>query len=75
MPTLLSLAKLSDGMVRVGFQDTPALSFTILSSTSLAARVADWGGLGRATEVRPGYYQFMYQFTDIPQRFYAVRSP
>jgi WD40 repeat protein len=75
-PFLLSQPrKLPTGAFQFTFRNTPGLTFTVLSATSLDAHLADWAGLGLAGEVSPGHYQFTDPSPAPLQRFYAVRSP
>jgi hypothetical protein len=74
-PALLSLPKLPFGTVQVNFRNTPGLSFTILTTTNLAAPLDQWTTAGVATEISPGHYQFTDTITTSPQHFSRVRSP
>jgi hypothetical protein len=67
--------KLSTGGFRFAFNNTPGLSFTVLSATNLAEPPANWAPSGGATEVLPGIYQFTDVSPDGQQRFYVMRSP
>ena len=75
-PALLtSPTKLETGAIQFTFRNTPGLSCTVLSTTSLAIPVDKWSSPGLAAEVLPGHYQFMDATPNEPVRFYRVRSP
>jgi N-acetylneuraminic acid mutarotase len=68
--------KLPTGAFRFNFRNTPGLSFSVLSSTTLTASAGDLTSLGGAVEISPGHYQFTDLLAaQVPQRFYRVRSP
>jgi hypothetical protein len=49
---------------------------TALATTNPAVPLADWSELGGVTEVSPGQFQFTdAAATNLPQRFYRLRSP
>jgi hypothetical protein len=75
-PTLTGAQMLGNGVVQFAFSNTPAASFTVLSTTNLSLPLRNWTVVGTATNTAPG----MFQFTSAPttndaQRFYSVRSP
>ncbi|MGD0745840.1 MAG: kelch repeat-containing protein [Verrucomicrobiota bacterium] len=73
---LTNTVKLPGGACRFGFTNTPGLGFTALATTNLALPLNNWMVLGSVTEVSPGQFQFTdLQATNIPRRFYRVRSP
>jgi hypothetical protein len=72
-PTLLTPTILPNGNFQFTFTNSPAASFTVLSSSELTLPVSNWTVLGPATETSLGHYQFADTTGDT--RFYHVRSP
>jgi hypothetical protein len=67
---------LTDGSFQFGFTHLPGGSYSVLTSTNPALRIADWTALGSATEISPGQYQFTdANATNRPMCFYRVSSP
>ncbi|MGI5869057.1 MAG: hypothetical protein ACOX9C_06415 [Kiritimatiellia bacterium] len=61
---------------RLSFAGQPGASFTVLASTNLALPLEFWPPLGTPVENPAGHYQFGdLQATNIPHRFYRVKSP
>jgi hypothetical protein len=50
-------------------------SFSAFATTNLSIPSGDWTSLGNASEIAPGHFQFTDSTTNLPQRFYQVRSP
>jgi len=67
--------KLPAGGLRFAFNNTPGLSFTVMSATNLSSPTENWTAIGSASEVLPGIYQFPDATAEGQQRFYRVRSP
>ena len=67
--------KLPTGGLRFTFNNTPGLSFTVISATNLSEPTENWTPFGSASEVLPGIYQFTDITPEVQQRFYVVRSP
>lgn len=66
--------QLATGAFQLSFTNLAATSFSVLTSTNLAAPLSDWTVLGTAVEYPVGHYNF----TDTQvgaQRFYCIRSP
>ena len=58
------------------FTNAPRTRHSVLGSTNAALAAANWDGLGSATEVSSGIYQFTdLRATHRPRSFYRVRSP
>jgi hypothetical protein len=73
---LTNAVALPGGSFQFGFTNTPGLSFTALSATNPAVRLASWTRAGSMTEVSPGHFQFSYTpAPNDPARFYRVSSP
>jgi len=73
---LENVTRLGDGRLQLNFSNAPGASFTALASTNVAMPVAQWTVLGPPIEAPPGNYQFIdAQATNMPQRFYMIRSP
>jgi hypothetical protein len=73
---LTGATKLPNGPFQFSFANLPGFSFTALGATNLSLLPANWTVLGSPTEISPGQFQFTdTQATNIPQRFYEVRSP
>ena len=69
-------AKLSSGAVQISATNAVGASLTTLASTNPALPATNWSVLGSMTESPPGQFKFTdTQATNIPQRFYRVRSP
>ena len=48
----------------------------MLASTNLALPLSNWTAMGGVTEASPGQFQFTDpQATNIPGRFYRLRTP
>ena len=74
-PRLTGVA-LAGGGVRFSFTNTPAVSYTVLVSTNLAAPLASWTVLGNPVEFPAGHFQFSdTPPAGSPQLYYRVRSP
>jgi hypothetical protein len=57
------------------FNNTPGLTFNVISASSLAAPLATWTPIGTPTEVLPGDYEFTdTNSANPPQSFYRVCS-
>jgi hypothetical protein len=78
-PTPITLAGSeiqANGAFRLSFTNTPGASFSVLGSTNLCRARTNWSLLGSAVEVSPGNFGFTdSQATNLPQRFYLIRSP
>lgn len=75
-PRLQNVARLANGGVKFDFTNAPGASFTVLASTNVGLPSANWTVLGPPAETPSGQYQFTdLQATNIPQRFYRIRSP
>jgi N-acetylneuraminic acid mutarotase len=66
--------KSSTGAVQFTFRNIPGLRFTVLSTTTVETPVTHWTGIGLASEISPGHYQFTESAPDTLRLFYAVRS-
>lgn len=67
---------LADGTFQLSFTNTPGASFTVLGSADPTAPLTNWTVVGSVIEVSPGQFQFTdLQATNLPQRFYVIRSP
>jgi hypothetical protein len=73
---LTNTVRLPGGACQFSFTNTAGLGFTVLVTTNVALALSNWMVLGSATEVSPGRFQYAdLQATNIPRRFYRVRSP
>ena len=69
---LLNPVRLSDGRFQFAYSNANSMSLTVFASTNFAA----WSPIGVATQLGPGYYQFTdSSSTNLPRRFYQLRSP
>jgi len=67
---------LADGTFQLSFTNTPGATFTVLGSMDPTAPLTNWTVVGSVVEVSPGQFQFIdSQATNLPQRFYVIRSP
>jgi len=73
--TILNPIKLAGGAFQFSFAYTPGAGSTVFTTTNLALPFTNWTTLGSATEVSPGQFQFTDTQTNLPRRFYRVRSP
>lgn len=73
---LTNTTKPKGSACQFSFTNLPGLGFTVLATTNPALSLSHWTVVASAKEVSPGQYQFSDpQATNIPQRFYRVRSP
>ena len=73
---LAGTRKLPDGTFQLTFTNTPGAFLGLVATTNPALPPSAWAGLGDATEVAPGQFQFTDpQATNTPQRLYRIRSP
>jgi hypothetical protein len=69
---------LGDGTFQLSFSNITGASFSVLASTNVALPTSHWPALGPASEVPTGSGQFQFtdpQATNLPQRFYRVKTP
>ena len=64
-----------NGNFRLSFYNSPGVRFTVLASTNLTTRLANWTVLGTATEGPAGQFTFTDTTATNQNRFYIVRSP
>jgi uncharacterized delta-60 repeat protein len=75
-PRLTDLLVLGDGSFRFGFTAAIGSSFTARATTNLSLASSNCLLLGPATEISPGQFQFTdTAATNLPVRFYQIRSP
>jgi hypothetical protein len=68
--------KLVNGAFQFTFTNTPNRLFTVFGTTNPALPFSNWATLLGLTEALPGQFQFIDpQASNIPRRFYRVRSP
>ena len=68
---------LGDGTFQLSFTNLTGASFQVLATTNLVLPASNWSTIGTAIEIPPGSGQFRFtdsQATNLPQRFYRVRS-
>jgi hypothetical protein len=69
---LTGFMKLPSGTFQFGYSNSDGRTYRVFASTNLA----DWSAIGTATQTSPGLFQFTdLQATNIPRRFYQLRSP
>jgi len=74
--TLTGLTVLPNGAFRFSFTNSPAESFTVLSTTNLGLPLTNWTVAGTASNLGSGVFQFTTPpLTNYPQQFFRVRSP
>ncbi len=74
-PQLAVPTVLGDGTVQFLFTSTPGTSYTVFGTGDLTLPVGKWTGLGLATEVAPGHYQFTdFQATNNSVQFYLLQQ-
>jgi hypothetical protein len=74
--TISSTSWLPGGGFQLGFTNVPGAPFSVVAATNVALPLSNWMLLTGLTEVTPGQFQFTDpQATNLPQRFYRVRSP
>jgi hypothetical protein len=77
-PALTGVTWLGNGRFQFSFTNLTGASFTVFSTTYLAAPFNTWLNLGPAVETPPGSGQFQFtdpQATNYLMRFYRVTSP
>jgi hypothetical protein len=75
-PTLIAPQMLGNGLVQFSFTNSPAGSFTVLSTTNLSLPISKWTVVGTPTNMDSGVFQFATKPpTNAAQSFYCVRSP
>jgi hypothetical protein len=78
LPTTIVLtefARLPNGAFQFGFSNVAGASFSAFATTNLSIPSAGWTSLGMVNEISSGHFQFTDSATNLPQRFYQVRSP
>jgi hypothetical protein len=78
LPTTIVLTeftRLPNGAFQFGFSNVSGASFSSFATTNLSIPSSSWTPLGNVNEVAPGHFQFTDSATNLPQRFYQVRSP
>ena len=74
--TLADTRKLTDGSFQFAFTNAPGAPFSVLTATNLALPLSNWTPLTGLNEDTPGQFRFTDpEATNLPQRFYRVRSP
>ncbi len=69
-------ARLANGAFQFTFTTTPDAPCTVLASTNSALPFSNWTAVAGLTQGPPGQFQFTdSQATNMPRRFYRVRSP
>jgi hypothetical protein len=73
--TLTSAKRLTNGAFQFAFTNSSGALFGVLVGTNPTQPSSNWTTLGIATEVSVGQFQFTdLQATNIPRRFYRIRS-
>jgi hypothetical protein len=71
-PLITDIRKLPGGAFQFRYRQGGAQTYSIYASINLI----DWTAIGSAAQVAPGVYEFVDQAaTNLPQRFYQLRSP
>lgn len=69
---LTDFAKLANGTFQFAYSNSDGRTYSVFASTNLV----DWKSIGTATQTSPGWFQFTdLEATNIPHRFYQLRSP
>jgi hypothetical protein len=77
-PRITGAEILGDGTFQLSFSNLSGASFQVLASTNIASPTSTWLTIGPATEMPPGSGLFEFTDTDatnLPHRFYGVKSP
>ena len=75
-PFNLTGVRMLNGSFQFSFTNNDGASFTVLTTTNVTLPSASWSVLSGVTEVSPGQFQFSdLQTSNIPSRFYRIRSP
>jgi hypothetical protein len=72
---ILNPTKLAGGAFQFSYTYTPGSGSTVFGTRNLGLPFTNWMVLGSATEVSGGQFQFTDPQTNLPRRFYRVRSP
>ena len=73
-PARVNGTRLGNGDFQLTFTNLAATSFSVLTTTNLAAPLANWTVIGTAVEYPVGQYTFTDSQAD-RERFYFIRSP
>ncbi len=72
LPALGGLRYLGNGAFQFAYTNSTGRGYSVYASTNLM----DWTSIGAATQISPGLYQFTdASATNLPRRFYQLRSP
>ena len=75
-PQLTGLQKQANGSFQFAFTNSPGAIFSAYGATNPFLPLSDWTFLGSITDSPPGQFRFTdQQATNMPKRFYRVRSP
>lgn len=75
-PTLTIPQPLGNQTFRFAFTNAPDLPFTVVATTDVSSKITNWTALGSPTQTSSGVYEFTdVEYTNVPRRIYAVRSP
>jgi hypothetical protein len=70
--TLAEIRMLGNGAFQFAYTNGSGQSYSVYASTNLV----NWSAIGAASQISPGLYQFTdASATNLPRRFYQLRSP
>jgi len=74
-PRIVHTSKPAQGPFHLAFAGAPQGTFTVIASTNVGLADTNWTELGTPTQTMYGLYEMTDSTTNLPQRFYRVRSP
>lgn len=75
-PTGFTIANIAQGQFALQFTGNTNVGYSVLAATNIALPLADWTVLGPATSLSNNLFQFSDRnATNVPARFYMLRSP
>jgi len=74
-PKIVHTSKPAQGPFHLAFAGAPLGTFTVIASTNVGLAYTNWTELGTPTQTMYGLYEMTDSTTNLPRRFYRVRSP
>jgi hypothetical protein len=75
-PTGITITNIATGQFALQFTGNANAGYSVLATTNVALPLADWTVLGSATSLPNNLFQYIdTKATNIPARFYLLRSP
>jgi len=74
-PRIVHTSKLAHGPFHLAFAAAPQATYTVMATTNVGLPSTNWTALGNPTQTMFGLFEMTDSTTNLPQRFYRVRSP